>query len=80
MHEYAKLFPKDLMDRISDMIESRLVTAGELKNRKHQIMDHYKIGTSAEISSYLIGCLLTLSDQEKQQMIDLLRSLQSKQD
>lgn len=49
-------------------------------HRGHQVMPHHKVATSGELSQALIGCLLTMSDADKQLLIDTLGRMISKVD
>jgi hypothetical protein len=70
---YDRLFPPELVSAITDMIESRTVSAGDIINRRQTILSHHKVATSSELALALLGSLSSMSDSNKKELIGMLR-------
>ena len=73
MSGYDKLFPASVMSRLTDMIESRTVSASDIINRRQQVLPHFKVATASELAEALIGSLHSLPDSEKRLVIAALQ-------
>ena len=73
-----RIFPVDVVQQITHVIEARVISAGDLMHRKHPIMQNHKVATAAELTDALLGCLLSMNDADKQAMIDVLTNMISK--
>lgn len=73
MSGYDKLFPTSVMSQITDMIESRTISASDILSRKQQILPHFKVATASELAQALIGSLHALPDSEKRILISSLQ-------
>lgn len=72
------MFSEHILKVVEDKIDQRIMTVGDLINRKHPVLHSYKVGDSAELTRAVMNCLLTLSDADKDQIIQALEKLKSK--
>jgi len=77
MSGYDRLFPSELMSLITDVIENRTISAGDIISRKQQILPHHKVAIASELAQAVIGALHTLPDSAKQQLITALAGTMS---
>lgn len=71
------IYPEKLIEEIESKVSDRIVTVGDLLQRKHPIHNEYKVGFSKDLTRSILHCLLTLSDEDKQSLIDILKSQMS---
>lgn len=72
------LFSEKIIQAVESRIEERVVSVQNHMERKHPVLPHYKAADSNELARTLINILLTLSDEQKQEVIDTLSSMKSK--
>lgn len=72
------MFSNDIQTKVDSVIQSRIQSVNDLQHRNHPILPHYKVGDSAELTKALLNCLCTLSDEEKQEIINTLQKFMSK--
>lgn len=72
------IFSKNIYDAVASKIEDRVVTVIDLQQRKHPILPQYKIGDTQELTRTLLNILVTLSDSEKDQIIETLEQCKKK--
>lgn len=72
------MFSNEILEIVEQKINQRVLSVGDLINRKHPVLHSYKVGDSAELTRAVMNCLLTLSDAEKDQIIKTLERLKSK--
>lgn len=72
------LFSDKLIETIQARIEDRVISVQNYIERKHPILPHYKADDSNALAKTLINILLTLSDEQKQEVINTLESMKSK--
>ncbi len=70
MHD---LMPDHLRACIEAIVESRLQSVGDLTSRRLPLLSSYKVGSSDELAMQLMSVLHALSDQEKRDIIEMLR-------
>ena len=72
------MFNEELRTKVEAAIQSRIQSVDDLNHRKHPVLPHYKVGDSSELTKALLNCLCTLSDKDKQEVIDTLQKFMSK--
>lgn len=72
MHR-EEVFPRAVVDWIMAMVDSRVVSAGDLINKRLPIHPHYKTAPADELVMAVIGSMHAMPDAVKAELIACLR-------
>lgn len=72
------LFSEKIIQAVESRIEERVVSVQNHIERKHPVLPYYKAADSKELTRTLLNILLTLSDDQKQEVIDTIAGMKSK--
>lgn len=73
-----KIWPEELMAKLTSAVGERVLSAGDLMQRKHPILPHYRVGEPMELARAVTNCLLALPDEDKKVVIDILQKFMKK--
>lgn len=73
-----EIFPPRVIDAIQDAVQARVVSAGDLMQRKHPILPEHRVAMPDELAQAVIGCIHTLPDDLKRELIRALERTISK--
>lgn len=74
MSKFEVMFPQHIMSVLTDACETRIVSARDLSSRNHPILPHHKVATAGELASAVMGCLHSMRDEDKINLIESLRA------